>query len=220
MAKLRGNARTAEIKRLQQEYEKLARTANRRMYRLEKLADDPFYTYVILGYAYHNALYDIQGLPGGAGKKRFPMDITRFSAKETNIRDLKQAIVSVQNFLDMPTSTKKGITKVYQKRAKTLNSKYGTDFDWMSLSNWFQSTLWQKMSTKYGSKTAMKAIGKIQKSYKQVADEIRDARDRHKKIEISALKDVDGYDLNQTLSPHDKKVIENISKIFASRDTE
>lgn len=219
MAKLRGRARTAEIKRLQQEYEKLARTANRRMYRLEKLGNQPG-SQAILGYAYKNALYDIQGLPGGAGKRRFPMDISRFSAKETNIRDLRQAVVSVQNFLDRPSSTLRGLKKVYSSRAKTINKKYGTDFDMNSLAVFFESSYWEKMKTKYGSKTAMKAIAKIQKSGKKIVDEIQDARDRHKKIEISALKDIDGYDMTKNLSGHDKRVIENLAKMYATRDTE
>lgn len=219
MAKLRGRARTAEIKRLQQEYEKLAKTANRRMYRLEKLAEKPGND-VVLGYAYKNAYYDIQGLPGGEGRRRFPMDITRFSAKETNIRDLRQAIVSVQNFLAKPSSTARGMKKVYTARAKTINKKYGTDFDMHSLAAFFESSYWDKMKTKYGSKTAFKAVAKIQKSGKQIVDEIQDARDRHKKIEISSLKDIDGYDMTKNLSAHDKKVIENLAKMYATRDVE
>lgn len=217
--KLRGRARTEEIKRLQSEYKKLAKTANRRMYRLEKLADQPG-NIAILGYAYKNALYDIQGLPGGQGKRRFPMDISRFSAKETNIKDLRQAVVSVKNFLEKPSSTLSGLKKVYAARANTINKKYGTDFDMNSMAAFFESSYWDKMKTKYGSKTAMKAISKIQKSGKQIVDEIQDAMDRHKKIEISALKDIDGYDMTKSLSIHDKKVIENLAKMYATRDTE
>lgn len=217
MAKLRGKAREAEIQKLQTQYKKLASTANRRLSNIEKLADDPDFGTAVLGYAYKNALYDIQGLPGGEGKVRYPMDISRFSAKKTNIRDLRQAIVSVQNFLDMPSSTKRGIKKVYGKRAKTLNKKYNTDLTWQDLREFFESTFWKKMNTKYGSKTALKAIAKVQKNSGDVLKDIQSANAENKRINIKSLENIDGYNLNKNMNKDDLKVIENLARIYKDR---
>lgn len=217
MAKLRGKAREAEIKKLQSQYKKLASTANRRMRNLEKLADDPDFGTAVLGYAYKNALYDIQGLPGGYDKVRYPMDISRFSAKKTNIRDLRQAIVTVQNFLDMPSSTKRGIKKVYGKRAKTLNKKYNTDLNWQDLREFFDSIFWKKMNAKYGSKTALKAIAKVQKNSTEVLSDIQSANKENKKVDIKSLENIDGYNLNKNMNRDDLKVIENLARIYKER---
>lgn len=201
----------SEIKRLQHEYHDLARAANNRMTRLEKLAKDPDYA-AVLGYAYKDAAYDIKNLFGSSG--RFPQEVSKMAASNTNIRQMKQYITSVKNFLESPSSTKKGIDKVYRKRARTLNKSQGTNFTVDDMRTFFDSSVWKKMNSKFGSKTAIKIIDKIQKNAKQVSEDARKYRSQHRTIEYSTLKDVDGRDISSELSSHDKTVVANLAKMF------
>lgn len=208
-------ARNKEIRELQTEYNELRKTANRRMYRLEKLAERPEYKSV-LGYAYKNAAYDIKAL-GAKNERRFPGDIGRMSANETDIRKLKAYINTAKEFLSSASSTKRGIDTVYAQRAESLNRSQGTNFTTEDMSTFFNSSMWEKLENKYGSGVAMKVIAKIQKNAKQIVQEIEKARKAHKKIDISVLHDVDYLDLAYDLSAGDKKVIENIARIQLKR---
>lgn len=208
-------ARNKEVRELQTEYNKLRKTANRRMYRLEKLAENPEYKSV-LGYAYKNAAYDLQAL-GAKNARRFPADIGRMSANDTDIRKMKAYINTAKEFLSSASSTKRGIKTVYAQRAESLNRSQGTNFTAEDMSTFFNSSMWEKLENKYGSGVAMRAIAKIQKNAKQVVQEIDKARKAHKKIDISALHDVDDLDLSDDLSTADKRVIENIARIRLKR---
>lgn len=215
MAKRKRKKTVQEIKRLQREYHDLARSANNRMTRLEKLAKNPEYA-AVLGYAYKDAAYDIKNLFGASG--RFPQDVSKMAASKTDVRQMKQYITSVKNFLESPSSTKTGIDKVYRKRASTLNKSQGTNFTVSDMRTFFDSSVWKKMNSKFGSKTAMKVIDNIQKNSDQIAQEAEDARRRHRSIDYSTLHDVDGRDIMSELSSHDKNVISKLADMFAGRN--
>lgn len=210
-SKAETTARTKEVRKLQTEYNSLRKTANQRMYRLEKLAENPEYK-AVLGYAYKNAAYDLKAL-GAKNARRFPADIGRMSANETDIRKMKAYINTAKEFLSSVSSTKRGIDTVYAQRAASLNNSQGTNFTADDMSTFFNSSMWEKLENKYGSGVAMKVIAKIQKNAKQVVQEIDKARKAHKKIDISVLHDVDYLDLSYDLSAGDKRVIENIARI-------
>ena len=201
-----------EIHKLQAEYSKLARSANNRMTRLEKLAKNPEYK-AVLGYAYKNAAYDLKNLFGG--QSRFPQDIAKMSANETNIRQMKQYITSVKNFLESPSSTKKGIDKTYRKRAHTINRSQGTHFTASDMRTFFDSSVWKKMNAKFGSKTAMKVIDNIQKNNEQISAEADKARRQHMSIDYSSLHDVDGRNIMSEFTPHDKSVVSKLAEMFS-----
>ena len=147
---------------LLQKYNKLAKKADRRMRNLEKLSQEPGFQNV-LKYAYARAKYDIEAwTPPGKDKmprwqRNTPMDTSNLKAK----------IKDIETFLNAPTSTKRGIINVYDKRVKTINKRYGTSFTWQDLAEYFDTGLKDK-TDKYGSKTILQAIGRIQKSKEQV----------------------------------------------------
>lgn len=207
-------ARERTVQQKQAEYARLAKTANRRMYKLEKLAERPEYK-AVLGYAYKNAANDLKRLGSESKYGRFPMDITRFSANDVNINNLDAMIATAKEFLESVSSTKSGIDKVYNRRADTINNSMGTSFTGDDLKTWFDSSLWKKLSTKYGSKTAMKVIAKVQDNAEKIRADIEDARLAHRKIDIEELHDVDGLDLSNDMSAHDKTVIANLAEIYS-----
>lgn len=218
MAKTRSKAqqksRNARISELKTEYRTLAKRANTRMLRLERLAENPEYK-AVLGYAYKNAANDLKALGSNSKFGRFPTDILRLSADDTNIRSLQAYIATAKEFLESPSSTKSGVDKTYNQRAETLNRSMGTSFSGDTLKTWFDSTVWKKISAKYGSKTAMKVIAKVQDNAEKIRADIEDARLSHKRIDIEELQDVNGLDVNSMLSGHDKTVIANLADIYS-----
>lgn len=207
--------RRATVQSLKTEYRRLAMQANRRMTQLEKLSQNPEYK-AVLGYAYKNAAYDLKRfeLLGLAKGGRFAHDIEKLSADKTDIRELKMLISSARAFLDAPSSTKKGIDKTYNKRAKTLNKKYNTDFTSENMKVFFESALYEKLKNRLGSQQTMIVMARLQKKSGEIIEEIEDARKKHKRITISELQDVDGLNIDDELTINDRKVIENLAKIY------
>ena len=62
-----------------------------------------------------------------------------------------------------PSSTKAGIKKTFINKAKTINTKYNTNFTGEQLADFFSRGDWDKLYKDYGSDTIFIAIGKIQK---------------------------------------------------------
>lgn len=159
---------------LLKEYKKLAKRADQRLSRLETLAGQEHYKGV-LNYSYKRAMRDINAW-SGSGATRFntkaPGDYMSLQAK---VNDIKQ-------FLDVPTSTKSGITSIYKKRAETVNERYGTDFTWQDLANYYENEDNKKLDEAYGSKTLIKALGVI-KSIGNEAEAIKKAKKKNVKLD-------------------------------------
>lgn len=144
---------------LMKEYRRLAKRADQRLVRLEQLAEsgDPNYKGV-LTYAYKRAAKDAQKW-GSTGEK------ARFNIKppETS-NELRAKIKDIEQFLEAPTSTKQGITNVYQKRAESFNKKFGDKdqkerpITWQELANFYKSDQAKKLDRRYGSKTIARAV--------------------------------------------------------------
>lgn len=137
-------------------YRRIAKVADQRLVRLERLADQPGYGNA-MQWAYRRAASDIETWGGNIEKPRFntkpPEDINALRAK---INDIKA-------FLGSESSTKSGITETYKNRASTINSKYGTSFQVDDLAKVFNNGLMKKLEAKgFSSKTILKAIGYIQ----------------------------------------------------------
>lgn len=139
-------------------YKRLAKQADKRMRRLEELAEKPGYENV-RNYAYRNAKNELKKM-NMTNWEQVPKKLQdkTFSARNTQMR-----INKVKQFLESPTSTKSGIDKVYKSRADTMNERYGTSFTWEDMSKFFESGTYDQLSNNYSSKTKMKAIGVIQK---------------------------------------------------------
>ena len=109
-------------------------------------------------------------------------------------RSLKAKIKDIENFLSMKTSTKSGILDVYKKRVDTINKRYGTSFTWQDLAEYFDTGLKDK-TDKYGSKTVLLAIGRIQKSKDQVLKDFMNHKPTSMKIADETYTDASGKEV-------------------------
>lgn len=161
------------------EYNKLAKKADRRMRELERFSRwEEFKN--IKNYAYKKAAEMIKTWtpPDKMYKDRAP----RWQRNvPLDTRSLKAKIKDIESFLNMKSSTLKGIKEIYDKRAKALNKKYGTNFDWKQLARFFEDGgLADNSFEKYGSATVLLAFGKIQGNSKKALDQIEKFNNQHK----------------------------------------
>ena len=125
---------------LQSYYRRIAKVADQRLVRLEKLADQPGYGNATQ-WAYKRAMRDIASWSGD--------DAKRFNTKApSNINQLRAKINDIKTFLGSESSTKSGISSTYKQRVNTLNKNYGTKYQVDDLQKLFSSSLWKKMETK------------------------------------------------------------------------
>ena len=84
----------------------------------------------------------------------------------------------IRIFLNAPTSSKKSIEKIYDKRIATfasteVNAKgkggYGVNFTWETMAKYYETCIAQKWNAIFGSKTALMVIGELQKNKRQIA---------------------------------------------------
>ena len=170
---------------LEKYYHRLAKAADQRLVRLESYEHDKYFK-PATQWAYSRAQHDLQKWTGkGPGAKKLRFNTAAPKGEEkliSKINDIKQ-------FLSSPTSTKKGIVDVYKKRADTINEKYGTSFDWQSLAKYYDSGQAELWDSKFGSKTALRIIGLIQKKGKKVVEEINKAVTKDQKAEDKSMAD-------------------------------
>ena len=144
---------------LEKYYRRLAKTADQRLVRLERLAKQPNYEPAEL-WAYRRARLDITKWNGGKSPELY-----RFNANmPKDPEKLLAKINDIKTFLTRPTSTKRGITEVYKKRVETINRKFGTNFSWQQMAKYFQSGAAEYWDSKYGSKTALRVMAVLQKN--------------------------------------------------------
>ena len=153
-------------------YTRLAKQADQRLVRLEKLTTESGYENVTK-WAYSQAQHDIKALFGD-DRTRFNVKPRRLKSGQYSEKQMQAAISSMKQFLLSPTSTKGGINKVYGERAKTINERYGTDFNWKELAQFFENDMDSILDLQYGSKTKMRAIGTIQRHQWKSVDDVND----------------------------------------------
>lgn len=156
---------------LVQYYRRLAKTADQRMVRLEKASEQKFF-HVATEWAYAKATRDIlKWIPPGDNISTK----LRFNTKPPEGEDLIAKINDIKSFLSSPTSTKQGIINVYKKRADTVNKRYKTKFTWQQLAKYYESGQAELWDAKFGSKTALRTIGVMQRNKKKIKDAITKA---------------------------------------------
>ena len=164
---------------LEHYYRRLAKTADQRLVRLEAYAREKDFK-PATQWAYSKAIRDI--------KKWSGPDALRFNTKMPEGDEAIRAKISdIRAFIESPTSTKKGITEVYKKRADTTNRKYGTKFTWQQLAKYYESGQAKIWDEKFGSKTALKTIGQIQKNKKQILEGIEKADQKDIRVDNAVL---------------------------------
>lgn len=165
-------------KSLASEYNRLAKAADARLRALEKASKQSRYEN-ITQYAYERAAYDIRAL-GDAGKK------PRFQRKMPHSeKGLIAKINVILSFLNSPTSSVRGVVKVYKQRAQTFNDEYGTSFTWQELADYYQSGIADKLNKEYGSRTALQVIASIQNDRQAIIDKINSAAISHVKPDVT-----------------------------------
>ena len=165
---------------LVQYYRRLAKTADQRMVRLEKASEKKFF-HVATEWAYAKATRDIlKWIPPGDNKSTK----LRFNTKPPEGEDLIAKINDIKSFLSSPTSTKQGIINVYKKRADTVNKRYKTKFTWQQLAKYYDSGQAELWDAKFGSKTALRTIGVMQRNKKKIKEAI--AKADKKDVRINA----------------------------------
>ena len=170
----------SEYDSLLKEYRQLAKKADQRLVRLEKLSGQPGFKNV-LSWAYSKAMRSIRQWSGETA--------TRFNVKPPGkTTSLRAKIRDIQDFLGMKTSSKSKILGIYKKRADTLNKNYGTNFTWEDAGKFFESAEWEKMEKEYGSKTAVLAVGQIQQNEESIIEAIEAHRDVNLKIDNKKVK--------------------------------
>lgn len=191
----RRKARNAKYAAAVAEYRKLAKRADQRLVRLERYSQQEKYANVTQ-YAYAKAMRDIRSWSG--------KDATRFNTKPPkNLNSLMAKINDIKGFLQSASSTIKptadnavynekgqivggGIDLTYQKRADTLNQRYGTGVTWENVGSIFESTLYRKLSKKYESKTAVRIIGKLQGDDNKIQKALADKKSYNVRIKGEA----------------------------------
>lgn len=135
-------------------YHRIAKVADQRLVRLERLEAQEGYGNATQ-WAYKRAMKDIETWSGEGA--------TRFHTKApSNANQLKAKINDIKTFLGSESSTKSGINRVYNKRVDTLNKRYGTNFQADDLQKVFSSSLWKKLEAKnFSSDQIYKAIGYV-----------------------------------------------------------
>ena len=168
---------------LLKEYRKLAKRADQRLVRLEQAQKNTPEYKNILAYGYANAKRDAVSWGANADKPRFNIK----PPKNTN--QLKAKIADIQKFLGYETSTVSGIKKTYQKRANTINKKYGTDFTWDSLAEFFESNLYKKMDAIYYADAIFESVGVIQASEEDIKNALQNHKAVHLKVDDMIVED-------------------------------
>ncbi len=185
-------------------YKQIAKAADQRLIELERLSEKKEYKEV-KQWSYANAMYDI--------KSEFGEDAKRFSrrlSEDMRLSTIYKNINRVLKFLNAPTSSVSGIREVYDKRTETLNKRYDLNLNWDKTGHLFESTLWKKVNSKYGSATALKAIGIIQKN----RSEIKAALESHKPISFTVEDNAKVEDaVNKFLRYYKKDTAKLIKKV-------
>lgn len=148
-------------------YRRIAKVADQRLVSLESYAYDKYFGGV-LNYAYKGAMHDLQKYGEGH----------RFNTKPPqSVNELRAKIKDIEKFILSETSTKTGVKRTYIQKANTVNERYGTNFSWMDLANYYMSGMADKMDRMFGSKTAMMVIGQLQKQSKKIKNDILKGKD-------------------------------------------
>lgn len=166
---------------LEKVYRTLAKSADQRLVRLERYADEQGFE-TAKQWAYARAMHDIKQWSGEEAE-RFNMKPPAGKA------DLLSKIKDIQTFLESKTSTKQGIVSVYKRKADSLNKTMKkdnpdwVDVDWKDMAQYFDSAIYDKIDKQYGSKTKMMVMSQIKKNKKEIAEDIKNKKDIHIKME-------------------------------------
>ena len=181
-------------------YRTAAKAADQRLVRLERLTQEENFK-IADKWAYARAQRDIEQW-SGEGATRFNMAPPKSAAA------LRAKIEDIRHFLTSPTSTKTGIKQVYVNKAKKINDKYGTSLKWDQVGKVFESDLWRSLDKKFGSKTAVKLLGRVQK-YKD-KKKLLNAVEQADTSDLRVPDDQVGRAVKEALEKHGKDIVDTL----------
>lgn len=183
-----------------QHYRRLAKVADQRLVRLEKLSYEKGYKNV-LKWSYKFAQREINYYSGKRGKipqtsrqltymtkagqtpGRFNTAPPKGPDGKIDMNKLEGKIARMQEFLDRPTSTRGEITEIYKKRVNTIRENYNIDIKWEELADFFESdafkNFWNKGSGDYDSDTILTFRRTVENMTPETEEAIRDTLDRY-----------------------------------------
>lgn len=158
------------------EYLRLSKKANRRLYSLEKLSNEDYFK-PVTDWAYRKAMKDIRSW---GGNNRFPVNKKMLNNLAT--QTISAMRNDVYNFLNSKTSTKRDIIHNYVKKTDTFNKLYKTNWNWVDMANYFENDgLRDKLEqNNFASKTSLQLVGVFRKNPKEVEQIIKDYNKKHK----------------------------------------
>lgn len=168
----------AKIDAMLSDYKRMAKSADQKLRRLEKLSQQQGYQQV-LRYAYAEAMNALQSF-GGA--KRFDTKPPMTEKGNIDLRQLKRKMNAIEQFMEKPTSNKRGIEATYNKRSQTIKERYGVELTPDETKSFYESALWTKLNSRFGSKTAMKIIAKVQENIDDLKALMDKSKSSHQSI--------------------------------------
>lgn len=177
-------------------YLRIAKQADARLRKLERSGVDG-----ATSYAYKRAMDKIAIAESAVGAK----PSNRFNRKSLlpqgrgRVNALKARIRDVQAFMNMQTSTVKGVEAHTTNMTESINSKFGTNFTEKELGDFFRSAFWKKIKSEgYGSDEILVIIGELQK--KEITKEDLEEL-------IRGNNDEDKFDFLETWDQNDLKIV-------------
>ena len=129
------------------EFQKLAKRADERLRNIRDNYSKRKGFENMINWAYKKAMRDIKHWSGN--------DATTFNqgASKLSLNQLRAKKHDVEEFLNAPTSKISSTVDLYQRRADTINERYGTNFSWEELGTVFEdkenNTFYQKGGISY-----------------------------------------------------------------------
>ena len=159
-------AKTTLSPEQQATYRKAVQRVNKQLYRLEKHYAKSGEN--ILATAYSGILRDIKSFFG---------DQKRFSKKmPATVREYQKLMNAINRFYAKPSATISGMANVYSKRAKTWSKQMGANITADQMRNVFESGLYKQLSDAFGSRTALKKLGFIQRQRDRILKQLEEGK--------------------------------------------
>ena len=206
----------AEYKALYKQYDRLAKRADDRMRALEDLATSKEGYERVLNYAYKKAEIVISKSWGGSNRWR--------SNAPKRLAGLKEKMRDIETWLHYETSKAGTVTRILDKRAKSLNKTLNeglapgepqVEFTWEDMARFFESGAFQKLKEReYDSKTYFKMLYQAVKKEDEYEKFLKDK----KKDERKAAREAFNKKVDITMSRKEKKALKD-SIMRASSDT-
>lgn len=173
----------------EQYYKRLAKIADQRLVRLEKLAASNQDYKNVLNYAYRDAVEALKDLgmsPNKAGQMRF-------NRATKNKNTLRGRINAATRFIEAVSSQKSAIDKMYKQKVDSINNTLGLSgnerLTWEDLSKIFDSKIWDEL--KVDSASIMKTVAKVNKWKTDLSDKSKKEMRKEIKNRLEHLKESD-----------------------------